>query len=428
MSNSTSTQAVSAGKSNFGAKGWMILIFSFLCIMFQSSLINDSLNVVVYAFAEQNGWNPSILYTFSTIAAWIAVAGAAFWGFVSQKLSLRFTWAVSLGITVVSAFFWGRSSTLGLYFLCLAVSTVGGQAFGYIANHNVISNWFPRKKGLAMGWVTIGFPLSASVTVPLVSGLMAKGGLQAVYTFYGAAALVLCVVGALLIRDYPEQAGCFPDNDHTLSSEDAQKHLAEGMEYMKHSPWTVKKLLATKQTWVITFSLGIMQLLSLGIMTNFMPRCLQAGYQQPQIVTMLMVAGLIACFGSYACGQLDARLGTKKAIIVTLIVAVVAIVLNLIPTTITMYLSLPFLGFMLGGAANYVVSLTNTIWGRYDFPLAYKVINPLVACVGAAGVALVGVLGNTFSYAVAYGVLAVLAVLATIVIATIDDSLIGRDI
>ena len=30
---------------------------------------------------------------------------------------------------------------------------------------------------------------------------------------------------------------------------------------------------------------------------------------------------------------------------------------------------------MLGGAANYLVSLTNTIWGRYDFPMAYKVLD-----------------------------------------------------
>ena len=38
---------VKAGKSNFGAKGWFVIIFSFLCIILDSSLINDSLNVVI---------------------------------------------------------------------------------------------------------------------------------------------------------------------------------------------------------------------------------------------------------------------------------------------------------------------------------------------------------------------------------------------
>ncbi len=65
---------------NYGLKGWGILILTFLCIMLDSSLINDSLNVVIDVFAGMNGWNSNMLYGFSTITAWIAVAGAAMWG------------------------------------------------------------------------------------------------------------------------------------------------------------------------------------------------------------------------------------------------------------------------------------------------------------------------------------------------------------
>ena len=51
----------------------------------------------------------------------------------------------------------------------------------------------------------------------------------------------------------------------------------------------------------------------------------------------------------------------------------------------------------------------------------------MVAALGALGVSIVGVLGNTFTYAVAYGVLAVLALIAAIVIFFVDDTLIGRN-
>ena len=81
---------------------------------------------------------------------------------------------------------------------------------------------------------------------------------------------------------------------------------------------------------------------------------------------------------------------------------------------------------MPGGAANYLVSLTNTIWGRYDFPMAYKVLKPMVAAIGALGVSIVGILGRTFSYGVSYAVLAVLTVIALILISQVDDSMIGR--
>lgn len=424
---------ISLISANFGVKGWGILILTFLCIFLDSSLINDSLNVIVDVFAGQNQWSSNMLYGFSTITAWIAVAGAAMWGVLSSKISIRWSWAVSLLITGVACLFWGSASSPVVYFICLAVSAVGGMGFCYICSLNVVSNWFPRKKGMAMGWVTIGFPLSAAVTSQFVGNLVAQGGLRQVYMVYAIASFVLCVLVAIFVRDYPEQAGAYPDNNHKFDNEAAKKELALGLEYMKNSPWTVKKLFSTGKVWIIGIALGVMELLSLGIMTNFVPRMMQAGFVDanggpaPVIFMMLGIAGILACFGSVGCGVIDAKLGPKKAIQITMVVAIIAIVLNLIPTTATKFASLPFLAIMLGGAANYLVSLTNTIWGRYDFPMAYKVLKPMVAAIGALGVSVVGIIGRSFSYGAAYAVLAVLTVIALILISTVDDSLIGRN-
>ena len=101
---------------------------------------------------------------------------------------------------------------------------------------------------------------------------------------------------------------------------------------------------------MIGLSLGIMELLSLGIMTNFVPRMMQVGYVSvaprrhgfPRfgvIFLMLAIACIAACFGSVGCGIMDAKLGPKKAIQITMIIAIIAIVLNLIPTTATKFAS-----------------------------------------------------------------------------------------
>jgi hypothetical protein len=52
----------------------------------------------------------------------------------------------------------------------------------------------------------------------------------------------------------------------------------------------------------------------------------------------------------------------------------------------------------------------------------------MVAVVGAIGVALVGVIGNTLTYSWAYAVLGVLAVIAVITILIVDDKLVGRNL
>ncbi len=422
---------------DFGVKGWIVMIITFFCILLDSSLINDSLNIVVDAFAGQNDWSSSLLLSFSTITAWIAVAGAVMWGVLSNKISIRWAWFISLVITGVACLFWGSASSPAVYFLCLAVSSVGGMGFCYICSMNVISNWFPKRKGMVMGWITIGFPLSAAITSGLVGQLIGQGGLPKVYHTYAIMAFILAVLVAICVRDYPEQLGAYPDNNKALGSEEAKKELEQGLIYMKTSSWTPKKLLSTGKVWVIGISLGIMELYSLGVMTNFVPRMMQAGYVSvgsdgtvspaPIIFVMLAVAGIMACFGSVACGIMDSKLGTKKAIQITMAVAIAALILNLIPTTVTKFISLPFLAVMLGGAANYLVSLTNTIWGRYDFPAAYKILKPMVASVGALGVSVVGIIGRNSSYAIAYVVLAILTTIALIMISTVDDTLIGRN-
>ena len=432
-----STQiAFSKTKSNFGRKGWGILLLAFFSIMFMSSIVYDSLNVTIVVFAEKYNINPATLYIFSTISAWISVLGAVFWGVVSKKKTNRFAWAAALFLTTVTCLLWGFSPNPSVYFICLAIASIAGMGFAYIANLNVISNWFPRKKGLAMGWVTIGFPLSATISVPVLSGILKSSGLSSIYLVYAAITFILGVLIVIFVRDYPEQVGAYPDNDKNFDKKELENLLKVGLEYQKASEWQPKKLLKTANMWKIAVTLGIMELLALGIMTNFVPRMMQIGFTEEVIIPMLAMAGIIAMIGSYLCGILDAKVGPKKAIIITLILGFISLVLNLSGgfvkvagnvelATILMFAAQPFLGIMLGGAANYLVSLVSTIWGRYDFDMAYRVLKPLVAVIGALGITICGGLGNTVGYSYAYIVLAVLAVVAILVAFTVNDSFVG---
>ena len=445
----TKSKTASATSSNFGVKGWIIMILTFFSILLMSNICYDSLNVTIPVFGstfaqlmgapESTGATIGMLYMFSTVAAWVSVIGAGLWGALCGKLTCRRTWAASLIVGAIGCLVWSQATNAVVYFIGLALSYVGGMGFAYIASLNVISNWFPRKKGLAMGWVTIGFPLSAVIATTLCSALLASLGLSGIYYLYAILCVVLAIIVFLYVRDYPEEKGAYPDNDASYDKAQAEAELKAGLEYMKTSPWTGKKLLRTGTVWKMVVSLGVMELLSLGIMTNFMPRMQQIGYAEGQIIPMLAVAGLLACVGSVLCGLLDAKVGPKKAIIITYIVAIISIVLNVVAgniktagneglATVLFFISLPFLAIMLGGAANYLVSLTNTIWGRYDFPAAYRLLKPLVAVVGALGMTIVGGIGNAGpGYGVAYMVLGVLAVIGTIIMFTVDDSLVGRD-
>ena len=429
----------------FGKKGWVILILTFFSILMNSMIIYDSLNVTLLPQTGL-GWparlglqNPSILYIFSTIAAWISVPGAIIFGWLCGKKSCKFSWGLALVLNAVVCFLWTFAAASPVYLIMLCLANICGMGFNYIASLNVVSNWYPTKKGLAMGVVTIGFPLSATIATPLCTALLTNIGLNGIYYMFSIICLVLGVLVFVLVKDYPEQAGAYPDNDKSFDRALSDRLLAEGLEYQKTSEWQPKKFLRTGNVWKIIFPLGVMELFSLGVMSNFVPRMAQIGFDTAACTPMLACAGLVACVGSYLCGVMDQKLGTKKAIIITFIFGIVSLALNVIGGFVTtsrvgdigyilIFIGQPFMGIMLGGAANYLVSLISTIWGRYDFDNGYRVMKPAVAIIGALGITICGALGNApgVGYAYAYMLIGVLCIAAVITAACIDDTYVGK--
>ena len=429
----------------FGKKGWVILILTFFSILMNSMIIYDSLNVTLLPQTGL-GWparlgldNPSILYVFSTIAAWISVPGAIVFGWLCGKKSCKFSWGLALVLNAAVCFLWTFAAASPVYLIMLCLANICGMGFNYIASLNVVSNWYPTKKGLAMGVVTIGFPLSATIATPLCTALLTNIGLNGIYYMFSIICLVLGVLVFVLVKDYPEQAGAYPDNDKSFDRALSDRLLAEGLEYQKTSEWQPKKFLRTGNVWKIIFPLGVMELFSLGVMSNFVPRMAQIGFDTAACTPMLACAGLVACVGSYLCGVMDQKLGTKKAIIITFIFGIVSLALNVIGGFVTtsrvgdigyilIFIGQPFMGIMLGGAANYLVSLISTIWGRYDFDNGYRVMKPAVAIIGALGITICGALGNApgVGYAYAYMLIGVLCIAAVITAACIDDTYVGK--
>ena len=152
-----------------------------------------------------------------------------------------------------------------------------------------------------------------------------------------------------------------------------------------------------------------------------------SGFEINQAVTVMVASSLFACGGSYLCGILDTKLGVKKAVIITYIVAIVACVLGLFKQNmVTAIIMSAVIGMVLGGASNYVMSGTMTYWGRASFSKAYGTMITLNTLIGSAGAALVAVIAGASSYQVAFGVMGGLAIICIILILFIKDGFVEK--
>ncbi len=370
--------------------------------------------MTIGAFGEM-GLNTNALYSLSSVATVLGIVGSVVLGKIMTMKTVSKTWGVCSILVAIFSLIWSQAHSVAIYAVAYLVCYTLALASSLLLSFQILGNWFPRKRGAALGLATAGSPLSASTTTAVCTYFL--GTKLGIGGFYVMAAVIAAFVGIVVLfyaKDFPEEKGAFPDNDKDFDFETAKKIHAENLMYLETSKWTIKKCLMTGRMWILWVAVGVTGFLSMGIMSNFYGKFASTGYETTEILLMLAIVGICAIPGSIFVGWLDVLLGTKFAGILVNLFAVLAVGFNLTPFHILHYISLPLLSCMLGGSSNMMASCTSAIWGRYDFQNAFRVIQPLNAIMTGLGITVVGIIGTNSTYTFAYQVMLGIAVVGLI--------------
>lgn len=411
---------------NFGKFGWIFIIYGMLTF-FITTAVSDSINnLSLPAFCEQYGWNYANLLSLRSVYGWVTIIIMFFSGRLLQKKSVK-KGAMILGVIyAVCLIIYPHITTSVQFMVILFFVAVISVLWPQQTNAIITSNWFPRKKGSVIGWTTVGLPIGSGLGIVIYSALSGNIGMAGTHYVYAAITLICVIVCAAFVSDYPEQKGCYPDNDKTMTREEAEKALKEGLELSKNSIWTNNRLIKTKEVWLVSLSCGIMGLFATGVMAQMMPRLLSLGYEQQTAIIMMTVAALFGGVGSVIVGIIDSHVGPKKTIVFVHIIAIIACALNLIPNIICVMISLIFTGLVLGGASNCLLSMISTMWGRYNFPNAYGVALPINTVVSTSGVIIIAQVAARFSFNGAYVLVGGLSAIGILLVASVKENSIEK--
>ena len=70
-------QTANSTKSNFGAKGWLMIFVAGLMFYFYAGMCTDGLNTIVTNFANAHGVDEAAILSLTTPASWLGLIGAA---------------------------------------------------------------------------------------------------------------------------------------------------------------------------------------------------------------------------------------------------------------------------------------------------------------------------------------------------------------
>ena len=353
------------------------------------------MNAASGTLADLRGWNAAVLTSLISLGSIANIVAGFVLGKLSAKYSAKKLSLICFGIYVVVMLGLGATANFMVFAVCLILANGISSGIGYQLSPVLISRWFPKRKGIIMGLVTMGIPLCSGVATMIYQagyGVMGSIGGFLPFIIIAAAAAVILMV---FLSDNPADKGFTPDNGIEV---DGAKE--EGVN--KDSIWTTSKLLRTPQVWVHGITLGTQLLFASGLMVQLFPRLLEIGFDPGTAGMMMLASGLLALPGSYLCGLLDSKIGARKAAYSSFIFGILAMVLNLTGTTIGVWISLVCIGMVVGGAANWPASLCIEEFGD-SFANGYGIIQPIIQVVGAIGPAFFAAFyGITGSYRIPY--------------------------
>ena len=380
-------------KRGYG-KGWLLILYAFLGY-FTATAVGSAMNAASGTLADLRGWNAAVLTSLISLGSIANIVAGFVLGKLSAKYSAKKLSLICFAIYVVVMLGLGATANFMVFAICLILANGISSGIGYQLSPVLISRWFPKRKGIIMGLVTMGIPLCSGVaTMIYQAGYGAMGSVGGFLPFI-IIAVAAAIILILFLSDNPADRGFIPDNG--VEIEGAREEAVN-----KESIWTTSKLLRTPQVWVHGITLGTQLLFASGLMVQLFPRLLEIGFDPGTAGMMMLASGLLALPGSYLCGVLDSKIGARKASYSSYIFGILAMVLNLTGTTAGVWISLVCIGMVVGGAANWPASLCIEEFGD-SFANGYGIIQPIIQVVGAIGPAFFAAFyGITGSYRIPY--------------------------
>jgi MFS family permease len=416
-----SDKTLSDTKSNFGFHGWVIIILQGLLFWIASGSMVHGLNIILPALSSSFHLDYNTMLAWATPASWASIGGAFVCARICERKGAKFVTILSLAISGGCFGLLGTWSTLVGFVVLFAGVCFFDVGFAYVGGITLMTSWFPRKKGLALGWATMGQTTSTAFYVPFLAWLFTAFGVRDGFWGISACMVAMIFAIALFAKNTPEEQGCTPDND-PMTPEQIAESRRQQAAYV--CPFTVKQLLCMKDAWFMGTASGALFIVLVGVISQLVPRLVTMGYDLNTAILYLTIASLIGGPGAYFWGWLNQKIGTKPAIIVYALWWLGAVVLNIFMfDPVTLWIFLFMIGGALGGCTNLTTSLVATKFHRGAFIVAWGIIQPIQSILRCCAFAILA-FGLTYlgGYPGAYGLLVVVDLIALILIWKTDLS------
>jgi MFS family permease len=352
-----------------GFYGWWIVAAGFLTFGIAVGLPYYNFPFFYDYFQNEFHWErPEITLGFPLAAILTLWVGPL----VIPHFSPRKLIAVGTGLTAVAFIGFSRMhGNIWFYYLCWFIYSCGYFLSGPIPHQILTSQWFRRKRGLAMGIVYVGVGSVAALGSQLVKPLTEDYGFRFTLLMIGMTMLLAWPLALLVMRDKPEDIGQFADGDLEASAD------------AKREPLSFAALLRSGPFWLLIIG-SVCSIGAIGAINQHMKFVFHdAGFTDQKVLNATWssastVIAIVSIAGRLSIGHLSDVFSKKRVMTVTyfVVAASIPLLLTVKPPTHPYLFAIVF-GFAMGADYMLIPLMAAEQFGVNTLSRAMAILLPL---------------------------------------------------
>lgn len=373
--------------------GWIILAISTLALVISNGLTIGGIPVFykwiredfVSSGAIEAGKAESFIAFGATLTFLLSGLSSPIAGWLIQKISLRTMMIFGCFILGGGLLLYSQSTTPTLVYLARIL--MGGSLgfVGVLANSVLVSNWFVKKRGLALGILLTGTSIGGVLIPQIANPLIQNFGWRTAMILVSLIVWVILLPAIIfLVKNKPSDLGLFPDGDEP----DVREEIEEKESYTlkpQNQGMTLLEAMKTPLFWTFAICAALVfypifvtsQQFILYLQT---PKIGLTAQQGSYALSMLFA---VSVGGKFFFGFLSDKIFPTRVMLIccTVMFSSTLFLLSLTATTAFIFL-IPF-GLGYGGTFVLLQRLVADFFGSRDYPKILGVIT-VIEVVGAA--------------------------------------------
>lgn len=305
-----------------------------------------------------------------------------------------------MSLSLLSANLWH------LYTVYIVLGLVGGGT-APVPYSNVISHWFDKKRGLALGLAMVGLGLGTFIMPSLAQRLLTDFGWRQSYVIVGVMVMVVAIpVVALFLIETPHMRGLSPDGEQSLAPLSPKGQQLSGL--------SAHEARQTSTFWVLVSAFFLMSASVHGCLIHLVPLLTDRGVS-PQLAAMATsLFGGALLIGRVGAGYLLDRFFASAVAVTFFCGATLGLILLWSGASgVTAFFAAFCVGLGMGAEGDIIAYLISRYFGLRSFSEIYGYAFGAFTLGGVVGPLLMGkAFDSTGSYSSGLAVFVVASVIA----------------